>query len=81
MNSKKILLHACCGPCATHCIEALRKEGIEPVLFFSNSNIMPREEYDKRLEAIQQLAKLVNVELIVDKYDNEAWQGGIAGYE
>ncbi|MBO7223560.1 MAG: epoxyqueuosine reductase QueH, partial [Kiritimatiellae bacterium] len=30
MESKKILLHACCGPCATHCIEVLRNEGIEP---------------------------------------------------
>ena len=58
-TNKKILLHACCGPCATHCIEALRKDGIEPVLFFSNSNIMPEEEYNKRLEAIKKLAELV----------------------
>jgi predicted adenine nucleotide alpha hydrolase (AANH) superfamily ATPase len=80
-TNKKILLHACCGPCATHCIEALRKDGIEPVLFFSNSNIMPEEEYNKRLEAIKKLAELVKVELVIDKYDNEAWRGGIAGYE
>ena len=42
---------------------------------------MPKEEYDKRLETIQRLAELVNVELVVDEYDNEAWRGGIAGYE
>ena len=81
MESKKILLHACCGPCATHCIEVLRNEGIEPVLFFSNSNIMPKEEYDKRLETIRMLAERVGVDLVEDKYDNEAWSASIASYE
>ncbi len=81
MNPEKILLHACCGPCATHCIEVIRKDGLEPILFFSNSNIMPKEEYDKRLNAIQRLAEITGVELIIDEYDNEAWQGAIAGYE
>ena len=34
---RRILLHACCGPCSTHCVRELRESGVEPVLFYSNS--------------------------------------------
>lgn len=62
----KILLHACCGPCSTACVERLKKEGHEVTLFFSQPGIAPADEYNRRLEAIEKFAKLVNVPLIVD---------------
>ena len=43
----KVLLHICCGPCASACVERLRGEGHDVTLFFSNANIAPRKEYDK----------------------------------
>ena len=63
---KKILLHACCGPCSTHCVATLRDAGYEPTLFYSNSNIMPLEEYDLRLEALRRFAQIASVELVED---------------
>lgn len=78
---RKILLHTCCAVCASACVERLRLEKIEPVLFFSNHNIAPKEEYNKRLEVARKLAKSWNVELIEDTYDHEAWLGAVKGYE
>jgi predicted adenine nucleotide alpha hydrolase (AANH) superfamily ATPase len=50
-------------------------------MFFSNHNIAPIEEYDKRLEAARKLAGEWGVELIEDTYDHEAWLTAIEGYE
>ena len=78
---RKILLHTCCAVCAPACVERLRSEGLEPVLFFSNSNIAPKKEYDKRLETARKLADIQNIELIEDTYNHKAWLNAIKGYE
>ena len=62
----KILLHICCGPCASACVERLRGEGHDVTLFFSNANIAPKEEYARRLEAAGQLADAVGAPLVED---------------
>lgn len=46
----KLLLHICCGPCATHVIDALSKD-FQITGFFYNPNVWPREEWQKRKEA------------------------------
>ncbi len=50
-------------------------------MFFSNHNIAPKEEYDKRLEAARNLASEWNVELVEDSYNHNAWLKAIEGYE
>ncbi|MDZ7821820.1 MAG: epoxyqueuosine reductase QueH [Candidatus Marinimicrobia bacterium] len=77
----RILLHTCCAVCAAACTERLRQEGLEPVLFFSNSNIYPREEYERRLAAAKKLAELQDLELVLDDYDHEAWREAVKGLE
>ena len=44
----KCVLHTCCGPCASHCCYVLADAGKKPVLFYSNSNISPFEEFVRR---------------------------------
>ena len=79
---RRILLHACCGPCSTHCVRALREAGREPVLFYSNSNIDTPEEWDKRLAALRTFADAEGVELVVDPWDGETWERSVAaGFE
>lgn len=63
----KVLLHICCGPCASACVERLRTLGHEVVLYFSNANIAPAGEYEKRLEAARQLASATGTELVEDR--------------
>ena len=62
----KLLLHACCAPCSIMCIEALRNESIEPVLYWYNPNIHPATEYKSRKNTLIDYAKSQNVELIVN---------------
>jgi predicted adenine nucleotide alpha hydrolase (AANH) superfamily ATPase len=77
-----VLLHACCGPCASACAPRLREEGQDVVLFFSNSNIDTREEFDRRLAAVRQLAAADGVEVVVDEYDHADWLEQVArGFE
>jgi epoxyqueuosine reductase len=76
----KLLLHVCCAPCSTHAIETVMKD-YEVTLLFSNSNISPKEEYDKRLEQARKIAKIYKLKLIEDDYNHEAWLKYIKGFE
>ena len=78
---EKLLLHVCCAPCSGAIIEALDKEGVKPVVFFSNSNIVPREEYDLRLAECRRYCEKFGIEVIEDDYDHEAWLASVKGLE
>ncbi|MGD0565874.1 MAG: epoxyqueuosine reductase QueH [Candidatus Goldiibacteriota bacterium] len=70
----KILLNVCCAPDATHTINALRDAGYEPVTFFYNPNIHPRDEYYKRVKDMEKLARETSTENISNvPYDIEEW--------
>jgi len=62
MDSKRILLHICCGPCATYPLEVLG-EGFSITGFFYNPNIHPHEEFDRRLESTRQAAEHYGIDL------------------
>lgn len=72
-TDNKILLHACCGPCSLEPIRIYREQGIEPTIFFSNSNIAPKEEYRLRRDTIRDYCKSTDVEFVEDIYDNQLW--------
>ena len=42
-------------------------------LFYSNANIAPHEESLRRLDAVRLLAERVNVPLLLDAPDHDAW--------
>ncbi len=50
VDKKHVLLHSCCGPCSTACIERLLPD-YKITVFFYNPNITDSEEYEKRKEA------------------------------
>ena len=80
-GAREILLHACCAPCSGAVLECLRDSGIRPVVFFSNSNIYPRAEYELRLSELRRYAGVMGVELVEDAYDHEAWLAAVRGLE
>ena len=80
-GAREILLHACCAPCSGAILECLRDSGIRPVVFFSNSNIYPRAEYDLRLAELRRYADTMGVELVADEYDHDAWLAAVRGLE
>jgi len=76
----KVLLHVCCACCCTECIERLKDE-YEVILFFSNSNIFPKEEYEKRLENARKIASVYGIKLIEDNYEHNKWREFVRGLE
>ena len=48
----KLLLHTCCAPCSVYCIKSLRKENIEPTVYWFNPNIHPYMEYKARRDTL-----------------------------
>ena len=89
LKEKRVLLHCCCAPCSTAIIEWMVEEGLRPGVFFSNSNIVPHEEYLKRKEELAGYAASFGLEVIDDEYDHSAWleyvrsrvKGGLDGPE
>ena len=63
LNPQKpsVLLHACCGPCATACVERLAPDYAVTVYYY-NPNITDREEYYLRQDALKQFIDEFNRE-------------------
>ncbi len=80
-GAERILLHACCAPCSGAIVECLVQRGYRPVIFYSNANIHPREEYRRRLEECVRYARKWDLELVEDVYDHARWSSCIAGAE
>ena len=65
MPGKRLLLHACCAPCSSAIIECLVNQGIRPVIFYSNSNIFPLDEYDHRKNECIRYAAETGLEIMI----------------
>lgn len=63
----KLLMHTCCAPCSVYCIDSLRNEGIEPVVYWYNPNIHPYIEYKTRRDTLKEYTKSINVEAIFEE--------------
>ena len=63
----KLLMHTCCAPCSVYCIDRLRKEGIEPTVYWYNPNIHPYKEYEARRDCLKEYTKSINVEAIFEE--------------
>ena len=75
-----LLLHICCGSCATHVIESL-KANYTLKGYFYNPNIHPEEEYRCRLDDALKLSETLNVPFLAAPYDPERWSEAIRGLE
>lgn len=67
-----LLLHACCAPCSTACLERVANF-FKVTIFYYNPNITDESEYKKRIEEIKKLLTIINpkykVELLEGDYD------------
>ncbi|MCQ2593470.1 MAG: epoxyqueuosine reductase QueH [Treponema sp.] len=78
----KLLLHACCGPCSSYCLEYL-SQYFEITVFYYNPNIYPEKEYLRRLDELKMLytrfppAIEGNVKVVEVEYDPEQYFNAI----
>ena len=77
----KLLLHSCCAPCSTACLERLHNF-FDITVFYYNPNIDEREEYEKRkAEQIRFLQETGWAKVVDSDHDAEAFHRIASGYE
>ena len=77
----KLLLHSCCAPCSSACLERLKDYFSITVLYY-NPNIGSDEEYQKRkAEQIRLLRETGWAEILDCDYDKQAFDTLVKGYE
>ena len=81
LGKERILLHCCCAPCSTAILEWMVGQGLRPGIFFSNSNIVPADEYELRREELKRYAASCGLETFDDEYDHKAWLEAVRGLE
>ena len=77
----RLLLHVCCGPCAAGVLPRIAPH-FDLTLFYYNPNILPKEEFIKRLDTLKcLLAHFPDVKLIVPEQDAAEFLAVAAGME
>ncbi len=83
-NVPTLLLHSCCAPCSSHCIEYLSQYFSITILYY-NPNIAPEEEFRKRAQEQQRLVSEMPlkhpVTVVVDDYDPQEFYSAVKGLE
>lgn len=80
----RLLLHSCCAPCSSYCIEYL-SQYFEITVFYYNPNISPESEYRMRVSEQKRLIKQMPVRYPVHflegKYEPERFYEMARGLE
>lgn len=77
----RLLLHSCCGPCSSRCLETLKEKFAVTVLYY-NPNITDRAEYEKRKgEQIRLLRETGWADFLDCDYDPAAFFSAVKGLE
>lgn len=86
-KNPKLLLHACCAPCSSYCLEYLCQFFDITVLFY-NPNLYPEEEYDKRANEEKRLIEEMNknlterkIKLAVSDFESQEFYDAVKGLE
>ncbi len=74
----RLLLHACCAPCSLEPVRLLEEEGFEPTICWTNPNIQPKDEHDRRLEELRRWTAANGIPLIEAHEGYDAWERGVA---
>jgi len=78
-----LLIHVCCGVCSVYPLIYLRQY-FDITIYFSNSNIYPFDEFEKRLNALEEYLKILDdpsIKLVVAGYDNDKFTKVISTYK
>jgi hypothetical protein len=80
--NSKILLHACCAPCAlSPAPEFEASEDIDYDVFFYNPNIFDEAEHDKRLGEVKKISEIFKFRLFIQNDEYSKFLEYAAGLE
>ncbi len=83
-GAPSLLLHSCCAPCSSYCLEYL-SQYFKITVFYFNPNIFPAEEYKKRVEEQKRLISALDtvypIEFLEGRYCPEEFFAMAKGME
>ena len=79
-QKQKLLLHSCCAPCSTACIERLI-DYFDITIFYYNPNIDTLEEFNLRATEQVRYSKSLGIDCIVADYDKKSFLSKAKGLE
>ncbi len=75
-----LLMHACCAPCSSYCVEYLSKF-FDITLYFYNPNIESDEEFEKRYAEFKKIVDRFNIKVVKETYNPDEFYSSVKGYE
>lgn len=79
-----LLLHSCCAPCSSYCLEYL-SQYFRITLLYYNPNISPAEEFEKRTKELRRLVRELPMkhpaDVVVPEYRPEEFYSAVKGME
>lgn len=79
-----LLLHSCCAPCSSYCLEYL-SQYFSIIVFYYNPNIYPQEEYKKRVEEqrhlIERLPAKYPISFVEGAFEEQRFYDTVRGHE
>lgn len=79
-DKPRLLLHSCCAPCSSACIERL-KDFFEITIYYYNPNLDSYEEYALRSSEQLRLSKEFGVNCEIEDYSKQDFYSAINGLE
>ena len=85
-EKKKLLLHSCCAPCSSACLEYLASY-FDITVYYYNPNITAKEEYEHRVSEQQRLIKELSADVAAEikfaegVYEPAAYLEAVKGLE
>ena len=76
----KLLMHSCCAPCSTACIERV-KDFFNLAIYYYNPNIDTEAEFLLRANEQRRLCDSIEVEFINEEYKKEEFLSAVKGLE
>lgn len=83
-NIPTVLLHSCCAPCSSYCLELL-SQYFQVTVFYYNPNIYPPKEYGKRVleqqDFIQKFPAKHEISFVEGNYNSQEFYDAVKGLE
>lgn len=79
-SKPKLLLHACCAPCSSACLERL-KDNFKITVFFYNPNIETEEYFKRKNELIRLINETGWADYIDCEHDTHVYYSAVKGLE
>ena len=82
LAGSRVLVHVCCGPCATYVVGRLRELQADVVGYWFNPNIHPYSEHVRRRDTLERYAQEIDLPMIWEAgYEMPAFLRSVARHE